>query len=84
MSQLSLFNDEYSETLIPENVISPLECTKSVKSVAFRKGQERWRKYVKAIQDANNCSWFEARELLVKHRNNQMPIRISLVVIEEV
>lgn len=78
MSQLSLFDDEYSEVLIPADVISPLECTKSVKSVAFKKVQARWRKYVKAIQVTHNCSWFVARDLLIKHRDSQTPIKLKI------
>jgi len=79
MDQLSLFTEtETSETIIPDDVISPLETNKSVKSKEFKKVQERWSKYVKSVQSTFNCSWFEARKILIEHRDKQDPISIRL------
>jgi hypothetical protein len=78
MSQLSLFDaGELAEVIVPKDVISPLECSKGVKTVAFRKVQDRWHEYVKSIQDTKKCSFFEARDLLIKHRDEQVPIKIK-------
>lgn len=79
MSQMSLFDsDQHSEVIIPEDVISPLESNKSVKSKEFKKQQQRWSDYVKTIQDSYGCSWFEARKLLMQHRDNQSPIKARI------
>ncbi|MGJ9460089.1 hypothetical protein [Oceanobacillus sp. CF4.6] len=78
MSQLSLFEVEASEVIIPDDVVSPLESNKSTKSKEFKKQQERWSRYVKAVQDSFNCSWFEASKLLISHRDKRESIRIKL------
>ncbi|NBJ68886.1 MULTISPECIES: hypothetical protein [Clostridia] len=80
MEQLSLFDQkENKAVVIPEDVISPLESSKSVKSKEFKKQQMRWREWVMAVQATHNCSWFEARKLLLEHRNSQRSIAIKLV-----
>lgn len=53
LEQLAFFSDsDTSEILIPEDVISPLESNKRVKSKEFRGLQIRWSSYVRAIQEA--------------------------------
>ncbi|GGB41507.1 hypothetical protein GCM10011409_18790 [Lentibacillus populi] len=80
MDQLSLFSElDSTEMVIPADVISPLESNKSVKSRDFKKQQRRWSKYVKSVQDSHHCSWFDARKLLIEHRDNQVPIEMRLV-----
>ncbi|MEF2293115.1 hypothetical protein V2W34_14030 [Virgibacillus dokdonensis] len=79
MEQLSLFQENESKAVvIPEDVISPLESSKSVKSKEFKKQQMRWREWVMAVQATHNCSWFEARKLLLVHRKSQTPIVIHI------
>lgn len=75
MKQLSLFDDENCiKQVIPKDVVSPLESNKGVNTEEFRKQQLLFSKYVHAIQKAQNCSWFKARELFFKHRDSQEPI----------
>lgn len=74
--QLTLFDNEHEEVIIPADVISPLECSKGVKTAAFRKVQDQWSKYVHAVQQFEGCSWFEASGLVVKHRESQEPIKV--------
>jgi hypothetical protein len=76
VSQLSLFSEsESSEIIIPKDVISPLESSKGPKTKAFKKEQQQWAKYVKAVQDYHDCSWFDARKLVISHRDKQEPIK---------
>lgn len=77
MEQLSLFNEsQITEKVIPKEIISPLESNKKVNSKEFRVQQERFSKYVWAIQREHQCSWFEARELFFTHRKSQDPIKL--------
>lgn len=78
MNQLSLFEDDYQEISISKDVISPLESNNGVKTKEFKKQQERWSEYVQSIQDYHHCSWFEARNLLIKHRDNQEVIKTKI------
>ncbi|WP_121615243.1 hypothetical protein [Virgibacillus halodenitrificans] len=79
MEQLALFSDlDTSEMIIPVDVVSPLESNKSIKSKEFKKQQQRWSEYVTSIQVSEGCSWFEARKLLISHRDDQKPIKITL------
>ncbi|MFA1820571.1 hypothetical protein ACDX78_10370 [Virgibacillus oceani] len=82
-TQMEIFeflNEGYGDTgieiVIPENVLSPLENTAGLKTKKFREDQQRWRKYVKAVEEYHRCSFFEARELVFKHRKSQEPIRV--------
>lgn len=50
---------------IPEDVISPLECTKGLRTKEFRNVQLRWKKYVDALYEQEGGSWIEVREKLV-------------------
>jgi len=78
MDQLNLFpEEEVMEIIIPRDVLSPLESNKSVKSKAFREVQSQWANYVKAVQNHHKCSWFEARKLVIDHRDKQEPIEIG-------
>lgn len=80
MEQITLFDDdEMTEIIIPLDVISPLESKKNVWSKEFKQQQLRWKHYVKSVQNTYNCSWFEARKILIKHRDNPEPIRLRLV-----
>ena len=76
MSQLSLFEEEYQEVIIPSDVISPLESNASPSSKKFKEQQKRWSDYVRAIQDYHQCSWNEARSLLIEHRDEQKNIKL--------
>ncbi|MDL4842815.1 hypothetical protein [Aquibacillus rhizosphaerae] len=60
--------------VIPDEVISPLECNHGVKTKAFKQVQEQWRDYVKSIQSYHECSWFKASEMLVEHRDEAKAI----------
>lgn len=77
MSQMSLFADDSQVVIIPGDLVSPLESKSGLKSKKFRKEQKRWAEFVRAIQGYHKCSWFEARELLIKHRDEQTPIKIK-------
>ncbi|WP_153465074.1 hypothetical protein [Sediminibacillus terrae] len=88
--QLSIFDIEPEETgeknsgyilvqaLIPEDLISPVHCTSSPKSKAFKKVQQQWGDYGRSIQNQYKCSWAEATKILEKHRDNQQPISLSI------
>ncbi len=62
---------------IPEDVISPLECTKGVKTKEFRNVQLRWKKYVDALHEQDGGSWLAAREKLIRHRDNKEPLLLA-------
>ncbi|MFS0749540.1 hypothetical protein [Oceanobacillus sp. 1P07AA] len=64
--------------IISKELLSPLECNKSMKSKAFKDVQQEWSKQVKAIQDFYKCSWFEAREMLIQHRDDEKPIELKI------
>ncbi|MCP3026632.1 hypothetical protein [Halobacillus sp. A5] len=66
------------KAIIPEDVISPLECKTGPNSKAFKKIKERWSNYVRAIQDYEGCSWFKARDQLIEHREDQVTITLSI------
>lgn len=78
MDQLTLFSAEKEAVMIPVDVISPIESNKSLNSKEFKKLQERWRLYVQAVQDSFSCSWFKAREILLEHRDQQIPISLDV------
>jgi hypothetical protein len=77
MNQLNLFEDDSQEITIPSDVISPLESTDSPKSKKFKRQQKRWAEYVRPIQDYHNCNWNDARNLLIKHRHEQTPVKTN-------
>ncbi|WP_313429626.1 hypothetical protein [Siminovitchia terrae] len=62
---------------IPEDVISPLECTKGLKTKEFRNVQLRWKKYVDALHGHDGGSWLAAREKLIRHRDNKEPLIVA-------
>lgn len=62
---------------IPEDVISPLECTKGLKTKEFRNVQLRWKKYVDALHEHDGGSWLAAREKLIRHRDNKEPLIVA-------
>ncbi|HBZ09144.1 MAG TPA: hypothetical protein DEO65_04540 [Bacillus bacterium] len=65
------------EIIIPHDVISPLECTKGVKTKEFRIVQKRWKNYVDALNEQEGGSWLEAREKLIRHRDNKEPLLVA-------
>ncbi|GIN97852.1 hypothetical protein J6TS1_37220 [Siminovitchia terrae] len=65
------------EIIVPEEVISPLECTKGLKTKEFRNVQLRWKKYVDALHEHDGGSWLAAREKLIRHRDNNEPLRVA-------
>ncbi|SFM28795.1 hypothetical protein SAMN04487943_11236 [Gracilibacillus orientalis] len=65
------------EIIIPDDIISPLECKNSPKSKAFKRVQHRWSVYVKSVQDYHKCSWFEASKKLLKHKKEGSPIQVT-------
>ncbi|MFD2924195.1 hypothetical protein [Halobacillus naozhouensis] len=79
--QLSLFGEpefkSFKKEIIPKNVLCPLECDKSPRSKAFKEVQRVWKAYVNAVEKSHNCSFFEARKLVFKHRDNQEPIELG-------
>jgi rRNA-processing protein FCF1 len=75
--QLDLFNEDSTEVIIPKEVISPLESNRRITSKAFEKEKETFASYVQSIQDQYECSWFEARKMFFKYRENQEPILIK-------
>lgn len=84
MNQLNLFDElDMTETIIPEDVISPVETNKGSKTAEFREIQRRWHKYTEAIQKTYGCPWLEARKLLIEHRDSQKPIKLLLTKQEE-
>ncbi len=77
MQQLSLFDQ--NREVIPQHVVSPLESTKNKNSKAFKEEKEVWRRYVTAVQQSYNCSWFQARRMVMDHRDTQIPIDLRNV-----
>lgn len=77
--QLNLFDDVSSEVevIISKDVVSPLETNKGIRTKEFRNIQITFSKYVRAIQEYHQCSWFEARKMLFDHRDNQKPIKLK-------
>lgn len=68
---------EKEGVIIPKTVVSPLESNKTLNSKEFEREREIFRKYVLAIQSYHKCSFFEAREMLIKARDNQEPIMLD-------
>jgi hypothetical protein len=66
-----------TKQLIPKDVISPLESKRGVKTKQFREDQQRYCLYIHAIQKRFECSFFEARDLFFKHRDDQEPIEME-------
>lgn len=64
------------EIVIPKDVLAPFENPAGLTTKKFRKGQLRWRAYVKAVEEYNRCSFFKARELVFAHRKSQEPIKV--------
>lgn len=86
--QLSLFEMETDgqstdntghSILIPQDVVSPLECKHGLKTKAFRKEQSRFSSYVKSIQDHHKIDWFKARKLFFQHRDTQKEINVAFI-----
>lgn len=65
------------EIIVPEDIISPLECTKGVKTKEYGNVQLRWKKYVDSLYEQEGGSWLEAREKLIRHRDNNEPLIVA-------
>lgn len=76
MDQLSLFEESelQEKIIIPKSILSPLESTRKVNSKGFREQQIEYSKYVNAIQKYHKCTFFEAREMFFRHRDNEKSI----------
>ncbi|GIN89871.1 hypothetical protein J22TS1_09220 [Siminovitchia terrae] len=78
---LSVENEQKAPTgieiIIPEDVISPLECTKGVKTKEFRNVQRWWKHYVDALYEQEGGSWIEVREKLIWHRDNKESLLVA-------
>lgn len=80
MEQLTLFNNgekEFKGVLIPEKVVSPLESKEKLNSLEFNIERDTWNKYISSIKSYHGCSYFEAREMLIKARDRQEKIMID-------
>lgn len=65
------------EIVIPEDVLAPFENPAGLATQKFRKGQLRWKAYVKAVEEYQGCSFFAARELVFKHRGSNESIEVA-------
>lgn len=79
MSQISfdLAIEEEKGVIIPQTIISPLESTKTLNSKEFNEEREVFRRYVLAIQSYHKCSFVEARDMLIKARDEQERIMLD-------
>lgn len=77
--QLDMFQDvfESEDIIIPTNLVPPHESTHSVKSKLFKELQNTFSFYCHEIKDYHNCTFFEARKMLLDCRDNNETIKVG-------
>jgi len=93
MGQLNIFDtpdgsvvnetDECITVIVSKDLIPPFESKETLNSTAFNEEREVWRNHVLAVADCYDCSFVEAREMLLESRNKETEINMNIKTLLE-